>query len=121
MNQFPYYPMPQYQPQQMPQQKPQTAFVVLPTEDEALRYPMAPGSSIMFKIESQPIVIEKTMGFSQLDSPVIAKYRLVKEDAPEPTEAPEYALKEDIDSIREEIDKIHAMISRRRKKEETDE
>lgn len=118
MNQFPYYQMPQYQ---MPQQKPQTGFVVVGTEDEALKYPMAPGNSIMFKVESQPIVIEKTMGFSQLDSPVIAKYRLVKEDAPEPTEAPEYALKEDIDSIREEIDKIHAMISRRRKKEETDE
>jgi hypothetical protein len=80
---------------------------------------MAPGNSIMFKIESEPIVIEKTMGFSQLDSPVVTKYRLVKEGASEVS--PEYALKEDIEEIREEVNKIHAMISRRRKKEETDE
>ena len=118
MNQF--YPFPFQQPVQ---QKPQPGFVVMPTEEEALRYPIAPGNSITFKIENQPIMIEKTMGFSQFDAPIVKRYRIVEEEAPAPEASPEYALKTDIDRIDAEIEKIRSMLPKRsvKKKEEDDE
>ena len=98
----PVTPIPQTQ---QVQQKPQPGFVVVGTEEEALRYPIAPG-------------------FSQLDNPIITKYRLVKEDVPEPSpaESPHYALKEDIDRIEEEIEKIRSLLPKRptKKKEEVE-
>lgn len=92
--QFPQYngqPMnqqmnPQINQNQQHQIQPQIqsgGFVVVQSEDEVRKYPVALGTSIDFKIENQPIVIEKTMGFSQLDSPRYERFRLVKEDAPE--------------------------------------
>jgi len=125
MNQLPYYQFPQF-PQQLQvqqPQKPQPGFVVMPTEQDAMKYPIAPGNSITFKIENQPIMIEKTMGFSQFDSPVVKRYRIVEEDAPAPEPSPEFALKGDIDRIESEIEKIKALLPKRtvKKKEEDDE
>lgn len=125
MNQLPYYQFPQF-PQQLQvqqPQKPQPGFVVMPTEQDAMKYPIAPGNSITFKIENQPIMIEKTMGFSQFDSPVVKRYRIVEEDAPAPEPSPEFALKDDIDRIESEIEKIRALLPKRtvKKKEEDDE
>ena len=125
MNQLPYYQFPQF-PQQLQvqqQQKPQPGFVVMPTEPDAMKYPIAPGNSITFKIENQPIMIEKTMGFSQFDSPVVKRYRIVEEDAPAPEPSPEFALKDDIDRLESEIEKIRSLLPKRtvKKKEEDDE
>ena len=97
-----YSPYQMYNPYQMPVSQPQVnqhlqqsqqpvqqqqiqsgGFVVVQSEDEVLRYPVALGTSVDFKIENQPIVIEKTMGFSQLESPRYERFRLVKEKAPE--------------------------------------
>lgn len=55
-------------------------FVTVRSEQEAMNYPIAPGTSITFKNEVEPYVYTKTMGFSQLDRPVFDKYKLVKED-----------------------------------------
>ena len=54
--------------------------VSIPNEDEARKYPVAPGNSVTFKDENAPYVYTKTMGFSQLDRPLFEKFRLVKED-----------------------------------------
>lgn len=128
MNQMPFYQFPQFPQQVQMSQKPQPGFVVMPTEEEAMKYPVAPGNSITFKIESQPIMIEKTMGFSQFDAPVVKRYRIVEEDAPAPEPSPEFALKQDIDRIEEEIEKIRSMLPKRntvntvkKKREEDDE
>lgn len=128
MNQMPFYQFPQFPQQVQMQQKPQPGFVVMPTEEEAMKYPVAPGNSITFKIESQPIMIEKTMGFSQFDAPVVKRYRIVEEDAPAPEPSPEFALKQDIDRIEEEIEQIRSMFPKRntvntvkKKREEDDE
>lgn len=119
-----YYPMTYQMPQ--PQQKPQPGFVVLPTEEEALRYPVAPGNSITIKIESQPVIIEKTMGFSQFDCPQIRKYRIVEEEAPKET-APEKSntvrIDERLDRIEEDLERIKNLLPKRpaKKKEAEDE
>ena len=90
--QIPYQPM--YQPQSQPQMQlqPQQAqvqqqsdqlnnggLIVVSSEDDVKKYPVAPGNLVTFRIENQPIVIEKSMGRSQFDSPHYEKYKLIKE------------------------------------------
>ena len=75
--------MPMQQPVQQPIQQPQIqdgGFMLIPNEDIVNTYPVAPGKCVTFKIEGKPIVMEKSMGFSQLESPKIERYRLVKEE-----------------------------------------
>lgn len=92
-----YYPQFTYQPYQQAQMLPQTmqqlpsqlqtqqiqngGFVSVPNENVVYNYPVAPGNCVTFKIEGQPIVIEKSMGFSQLEPPKIERYRLTKEES----------------------------------------
>jgi len=110
----------QQQSQQMQQSTiQQSGFVLVPSEQEARNYPVAPGNSITFKDENAPYCYVKTMGFNQLDRPTFERYRLVKEDSPvtaqnAPTSADSaegskdtaYALKSDLGAIWGEIDAI---------------
>ena len=99
--------MPQQVPQQIPQQMQNGGFVAVRSEQEARNYPVAPGNVMTFKIENQPIVCEKSQGFSQLEGPVFNKYRLVKEDeATEETvtEAPvQDTLREELEELKREV------------------
>lgn len=111
---YPYYPyQQQYQQiQQQPMQIQNGGLVSVRGIDEARNYPVAPGNSVTFKDETSPYVYTKTQGFSQLDRPVFEKYRLVKEeDVSIPVEKPEYALKTDITSLREELAEIRKELS----------
>jgi flagellar biosynthesis/type III secretory pathway protein FliH len=87
-----------YQQQNMPQNQLQIqngGFMQIPTEEMARSYPVAPGNCVTFKIEGKPIVMEKSMGFSQLEAPRIDRYRLVREeDAPQEQKLPQNAPKE---------------------------
>ena len=116
-NYQPYYP--QYYPQnysqqqipQVQQQVPQVqqqsqqqiqngGFMLVPNEDMARTYPVAPGNCVTFKIEGKPIVMEKSMGFSQLEAPRIDRYRLVREE--EVAESvPEQLVKNDVDYMQQ--------------------
>lgn len=88
---YPYYgqamyqqptPMQQQQPiQQQPQQIRSGGIVSVSGEDEARRYPVAPGYTVTMRDETGPYLYEKTMGFSQLDQPIFRKARIVFEDA----------------------------------------
>ena len=95
-NPYPYYPtqnnayptQTNAYPTQMnvgPTQPAQTiqdgGFVTIPNADMVYSYPVAMGKCVTFKVEGKPIIIEKSMGFSQLDSPKIERYRLVKEES----------------------------------------
>lgn len=97
--------MKQMQPQQQqPQQIQNGGFISVRNIDVAKNYPVAPGNSVTFKDETAPYVYTKTMGFSQLESPIFEKYRLVKEDdAPlaEPNQGTnvEYVSKQDLDTV----------------------
>ena len=82
-------------------------FMVIPSEDMVKNYPVAPGNCVTFKIEGKPVVMEKSMGFSQFESPRIDRYRLVKED---PEEIKEEDSVNDYDEIRTNIDKLWGAI-----------
>lgn len=110
----------QQQSQQMQQPTiQQSGFVLVPSEQEARNYPVAPGNSITFKDENAPYCYVKTMGFNQLDRPTFERYRLVKEDSPvtaqnattsadsaEGSKDTAYALKSDLAAIWGELDAL---------------
>lgn len=111
----------QNQPVQQMQQPTiqQSGLVLIPSEQDARNYPVAPGNSITFKDENAPYCYVKTMGFNQLDRPTFERYRLVKEDSPvaaqnapasadsaEGEKNTAYALKSDLGAIWSEIDAI---------------
>lgn len=87
-----------YQQNQQPlhnQQIQNGGFMLVPSEEMARSYPVAPGNCVTFKIEGKPIVMEKSMGFSQLEAPRIDRYRLVREeDTPQEQNLPQNAPKE---------------------------
>jgi len=105
-------------PQQMPVQQMQSqsqqsntpqiqngGFVSVPSEEMVYNYPVAMGNCVTFKIEGKPYVMEKSMGFSQLEAPRIKKFRLVEE------ETAEEELKENpnlIDELRGKIGELNA-------------
>lgn len=110
----------QAQSQQMQQPTiQQSGFVLVPSEQEARNYPVAPGNSITFKDENAPYCYVKTMSFNQLDRPTFERYRLVKEDAPSearesptmhehptPTKNTAYATKDDLAAVWDELDAL---------------
>lgn len=83
MNSIYMQPIPQMQPQQQQSTQPQIrsgGIVSVANEDEARRYPVAPGYTVTMRDENSPYIYEKTMGFSQLDQPIFRKARIVFED-----------------------------------------
>ena len=126
-------PQPQQQMQQPAQQPVQQiqngGFMLVPSEEIVKTYPVAPGNCVTFKIEGQPIVMEKSMGFSQLEAPRVDRYRLVREEDIEPLKeeppVPKHEcycndsieelkkqFNKDIDKIWGEIDDIKKQITR---------
>lgn len=122
---YPYYqyqqPL-QTQPQTQTIQQPQTmqsgGFMSVPSEQVARNYPVAPGNVMTFKIENQPIVCEKSQGFSQLEGPTFNKYRLVKEEETiiEPPNNDIESLKEEIKLFKEEMKTLKEEIKKLNKK-----
>lgn len=114
----PYYSQYPVSPPEPP--KIQYSVVNAPSVDYAKSYPVAPGNSVSFKIENQPFLCTKTMGFSPLEKPVFETYRLVKEDEAEIAEdKPEYVLKEELAAIESRLAEIEKSLKpRSRKKEE---
>lgn len=94
-NPYPMYqqPMQYQQPQQQVQQQnyqqnqqmqiQNGGFVPIRDENMVYSYPVEYGKCVTFKVEGKPIVIEKSMGFSQFEAPKIERYRLVKEEVKE--------------------------------------
>lgn len=129
---YPYNQQPAMQYQQVQQTAPQQiqngGFVSVRSKQEALMWPIAPGSSITFKDETAPYVYTKTMGFSQLDRPQFETYRLIKEDEPEArqnavqqgqqtraidnTKTAEYALKSDLEILVTAYNKLQSEIEK---------
>lgn len=110
----------QLQNMQQPQQPPQIqngGFVMVKDINEAMNYQIAPGNSVTFKVESQPYICTKTLGFSQLDQPIFEVFRLVKEDNSVPKEeiiedipVIEYLPLKDADEIKQDISRMRSEI-----------
>lgn len=123
----------QQQSQQMQQPAiQQSGFVLVPSEQEARNYPVAPGNSVTFKDENAPYCYVKTMGFNQLDRPTFERYRLVKEDSPvtpqnaatsadgaEGSKDTAYALKSDLTAIWSELDALKEKLKAQDEKKPT--
>ena len=116
-------------------QTPQTTqngdFYVVPNEDAVLRWPVAPGSLVTFKIENQPVLIEKSLGFSKFDSPHYDRFKLVKEEMAQKEEKPgedKYsaledriqALSADFTALKEQVTALEAKKPGRPKKEDSE-
>lgn len=108
-----------------PTQQPQIqngGFVIVQDESEIARYPVAHGNIVTFRIENQPVVVEKSLGYSQFDTPHYERYRLIKEDMPIP-EAKEYLLKDEFQNafngLKSEIDDLKSQISVKTEKSTT--
>lgn len=100
-------------------QAPQNIIVPVMNENIARNFPVAYGNTVIFKDEREPYIYIKSMGYSQLESPVFEKY--VRESQKEPISAPQEnnpntlsidelkaeikALKSEIDALKEKIDK----------------
>ena len=123
-----YYQQQLTQAQSLQQQTPQIqngGFLPAPNENYVDLYPVGPGNCITFKIENKPIVIEKSMGFSQLESPKIKRYRLVEEEEAETIhEAPEAAkpaeiekINKDISDLWDELNSLKAMVKKAREQQ----
>lgn len=106
--QQPYYQQPQQNYQQQSQIQ-SGGFVSLPNENMVNSYPVAPGNCVTFKVEGQPIVLEKSMGFSQLEAPKIRRFRLVEENIVE--ESTKVDSSEDIESLKADIKKMWGEIN----------
>lgn len=106
-NQFQAYQQPIQQPQQQVQNG---GFMLIPNENVAYNYPVAPGNCVTFKVEGKPIIIEKSMGFSQFDSPRLEIYDLVKREMKPQTEE---VAENNLDGLKSEIkslwDEINAL------------
>lgn len=85
-------------------------FVAIPNENMVNSYPVAPGNCVTFKVEGQPIVLEKSMGFSQFEAPRIKRYRLVEEDAVEEVKT-ENPHEKDIETLKSDIKKVWSEIN----------
>lgn len=113
-------------PQSVQSQIRSGGIVTVANEDEARRYPVAPGYTVTMRDETKPYLYEKTMGYSQLDQPIFRKARLVFEDdtpqtqesAPTPEKSPEptpvYAELSQLEalkaSVSEELQNLRKMI-----------
>ena len=105
--------------------------VIVKSVEEAYNYPVAPGNCVTFKVENEPTIIEKTMGFSQLESPKIEEYELVrmntriqneeqipqidmssyaKKDEIPSYDLSQYALKSDIEELKETMSSLKESI-----------
>lgn len=120
------YPQNYYQQQQaqavqaqaqMQNMQQNSGFMPAPNEAFAMNYPVAPGNCMTFKIEGKPIVVEKSMGFSQLESPKVDVYRLVKEEpVVETSDSPQIKVFDDgpiwnaIDDLKGEIEAVRSDI-----------
>ena len=115
------YPSPSYYPQmqnvysgqqQAVQQQIRSGGIVsVASEDEARRYPVAPGYTVTMRDENGPYLYEKTMGYSQLDQPIFRNARIVFEDdvttqekQEEPSEPPKvYAELKQLEALRDAV------------------
>lgn len=109
---YPFTPNQNFPQQIQPVQN--NGFIVVPSEEIAYNYPVAPNTCVTFKIEGQPIVMEKSMGMSPLESPKVKRYRLI-EEVPEEQPVAKDALEDVWDAINEIKAQLESTKARRKK------
>jgi hypothetical protein len=108
-----------YQQQQAAQQMAQapvqsSGIISVRSLNEVYAWPIAPGNSLTFYVETTPPVIAtKTKGLSQLENPVVEEFDLARRrrsnpQQEEPTTTPtvEYATKTEVDKLRRDFEQF---------------
>lgn len=110
--------------QNMQMQNFQNIFVQVANENVAKNYPVGYGNIVIFKDENEPKIYVKSMGFSQLESPIFESYRR-EENKPVSATAnsdsnnlPYDELKAEITALKSEIEALKEKISTKRVKKE---
>jgi hypothetical protein len=121
-----------YQQPQAQQTAPaQGGFIRVQSEEEARRYPVAPGGSVTFIDDNSPHCYVKTVDLSPMSAPVFKRFRLVEEEEPQAQrhgaknsdisgasqngiDLSPYAKNDDIAKIRAVIDAMQADIDKLR-------
>ena len=115
------------QVQQVQQAQPpaiqQSGFVSVPSMAEVHAWPVAPGNSVTFYVETTPpILATKTKGFSQLESPVVKEFDLVEKQARPavPENSGGFASLQDLEAVKKELadvrDTIDGILAASRKR-----
>lgn len=101
----------------------QSGFVSVPSMAEVHAWPVAPGNSVTFYVETNPpILATKTKGFSQLESPVVKEFDLVeKQTRPaSPENVGGFASRKDLEAVKKELadvrDTIDGILAASRKR-----
>lgn len=116
---YPYYNgYPQYS-SQTPQQM-ATGCMIVPSEDEVQKYPVAPNTAMVFILQDLSACYIKATGSSVLDAPKIQKYvrnapqnaseNVQKQSENTPENVHNFAEKTDIDRIQKQIDTLNEQI-----------
>lgn len=110
-----FYPNFYQQPQMAPQSQQQRSndFILVPNEQTARNYPVAPGNSVNFKDENAAYIYTKTMGFSQFDQPIFKKYKLIEEETrnlPEKAIETNEAINVSINDLKSKIEALESEI-----------
>lgn len=106
-----------YQQQQAAQQMAQSpmqssGIISVRSLNEVYAWPIAPGNSLTFYVETTPPVIAtKTKGLSQLENPVVEEFDLARrrhenaqKEEPETKSSIEYATKADLEELRRDFE-----------------
>lgn len=122
VSQAPPYGYSQPMPQQ-PQTQSSWEIISVQSEDEARRYPVAPGNSVTFKNENLPYYYTKTASYSQFEPPKFERYSLIKEDAEytvpvvevssssQPIPHVDYATTDELKALRKQIEELEDLIT----------
>ena len=104
------------QPVQPQQQIRSDNFVHVNSEEEARNFPVGVGNAVQFKDDNKPFLYVKSMGFNQFEPPHFERYRLVKEEEPEPQNEDEhkdrYALLEDFNDLKDLVENMQKQLER---------
>lgn len=111
---YPYTATPQITPQVQNQQNTSAqgeplnngGFIVLPSEEDIKKYPVAPGNLVTFKIENKPVIIEKSMGRSPFDAPHYERYKLIREEMEEEKPEPAKSEPDELEAIKNELETL---------------
>lgn len=111
---YPYTGAPQITPQVQNQQNTSAqgeplnngGFIVLPSEEDIKKYPVAPGNLVTFKIENKPVIIEKSMGRSPFDAPHYERYKLIREEMEEEKPEPAKSEPDELEAIKNELETL---------------
>jgi hypothetical protein len=112
-NNYPLYNQPQYQQQTQMQT---AGCMMVPTEEEVQKYPVAPNTAMVFLLQDLSACYIKATGSSMLDAPRIQKY--VRDDQTNTQinvqntqkNSPDYAVKADIEKIQKQIDSLNEQV-----------